>query len=214
MTALAFHSPAVRGLQGNTLTLTAEESEQLKKLCPCPESACRGGEVSYPEWEGRVEACQDCGGSGFSVSKRPILGAAPAVPCPMMHPHWQPCLSEPAGVLWVADEIERVMATDDPELGAAVWLRGVRRLAKPLTEWPCPEDGVSYEPPEFAEWLDILDVEEGEIALDEPDYDGPNACPGCGCAAGDTHERRSVASLPAGFSEAPVGLVEATKETA
>ena len=30
----------------------------------CPEPMCRGGEVSYPEWEGRVEICDLCDGSG------------------------------------------------------------------------------------------------------------------------------------------------------
>ena len=31
---------------------------------PCPEPACRGGEVQYPEWEGRTETCGACDGEG------------------------------------------------------------------------------------------------------------------------------------------------------
>lgn len=47
---------------------------------PCPEADCRGGQVSYPEWEGQVEDCLTCNGSG--VVPRVVVVVRPERECP------------------------------------------------------------------------------------------------------------------------------------
>ena len=33
---------------------------------PCEAENCRGGQVQYPEWEGRTETCPECEGTGHN----------------------------------------------------------------------------------------------------------------------------------------------------
>ena len=40
---------------------------------PCPEPRCRGGEVQYPEWEGRTETCELCDGEGTITTPLPSI---------------------------------------------------------------------------------------------------------------------------------------------
>ena len=116
-------------------------------LPPCPDPACRGGEVSYPEWEGEVRPCESCHGA-------PVVGQVVA--------HVERCATcDGKGVTLDPDSVGRAFAAVlDKGRGSGVehlrcvcggsgWVRDqyVRVLeVLPISPWQgeggdCPRDG-------------------------------------------------------------------------